>query len=74
MNFKLNSVKEKLIDAVDSWYHYAAHAQDNPTYNDETERMLHDNIVERFQDYECVKFDTPNVDELNFSDYEEEVG
>lgn len=60
-----NSVQTKLAYVVDEYFEYVSHCQDIHPYSKEKEQDLYN----RWQDWQSVKYDHPSIWDLNFDDY-----
>ena len=65
----VETVRNKLLEALDEWYEYNLHTQDIKDWNSEKEHELYVDVIERYQDYKAVAYYKDDTD-LNFDDYQ----
>ena len=66
---KVETVRNKLLEALDEWYEYNLHVEDIKDWNSEKERELYVDVMNRYQDYKSVTYYN-DFNDLNFDDYE----
>ena len=66
---KVETVRNKLLEALDEWYEYNLHVEDIKDWNSEKERELYVDVMNRYQDYKSVTYYN-DFNDLNFDDYQ----